>query len=399
MPEKSPGYVKNVDALIEQTDPGEVAAFYGYQWPPTSGSEVRLECPVAECEPSSYGKLAVNVSDPANKIHCHSCGVRGNLLVLMWIMKHQCPPDGGRLRGAQFKEMVGDLQTIRQGQFSDAPVARSGTEESTVHKTVEQPQANTPLKDSENERTRELVDLHLKGTVDPAEMTPAAAGYFRERPFLTPQMCAKWHVAYLAASVKSTLRDRVIYAIHSVGGDQLAWVGRDPGYEAKQSKWTRTQAGKEPIKHRFPSQKYFRRGLEFFGQQSHRLRETGYRETIAEIGILVVEGMNDVIRLDSLETPSVAVMSNRITGQQVKKIVRWARRLAGGKISVMFDNDEGGQEGARQAVWELSQHVPVQTAWSVEMFDGRFADRQPESLSLEEWQTVRESLRSRWNKA
>ena len=109
--------------------------------------------------------------------------------------------------------------------------------------------------------------------------------------------------------------------------------------------------------------------------------------------------MNDVIRLDSLETPSVAVMSNRITGQQVKKIVRWARRLAGGKISVMFDNDEGGQEGARQAVWELSQHVPVQTAWSVEMFDGRFADRQPESLSLEEWQTVRESLRSRWNKA
>ena len=284
MPEKSPGYVKNVDGLIEQTDPGEVAAFYGYHWPPSAGNEVRLECPVAECETSSYGKLAVNVSDAANKIHCHSCGVRRNLLVLMWIMKHQRPPEGGRLRGAQFKEMIRDLQAIRQGQFSDAPVARSGTEESTVCRVTERLRTNTPLKDSENERTRDLVDLHLKGTVDPAEMTPAAARYLRERPFLTPEMCAKWNVAYLASSVKSTLRDRVIYAIHSVEGDQLAWVGRDPGYEAKQSKWTRTQAGKEPIKHRFPSQKYFRRGLEFHGQQSHRLRESGYRKTIAEIG-------------------------------------------------------------------------------------------------------------------
>ncbi len=397
MPEKSPGYVKNVDELIEQTDPGKVAAFYGYQWPPPSGNEVRLACPVAECESSSYGKLAVNIADPANKIHCHSCGVRGNLLVLMWIMKHRRPPEGGRLRGAEFKEIVGDLQTICQGQVAGAAVAQSASEEWTPKSTVEEPQPNTPLKDSENERTRELVDLHTKGTVDPAEMTPAAAKYFRERPFLTPEMCAKWNIAYLASNVKSTLRDRVVYAVHSVAGDQLAWVGRDPSYEAKQIKWTRKQADKEPIKHRFPSQKYFRRGLELYGQQSNRLREAGYRETIAEIGILVVEGMNDVIRLASLETPSVAVMSNRITKHQVEKIVRWARRLAGGRVSVMFDNDQRGEEGARQAVWELSQHVSVQTAWSAEMFDGQFVGREPESLSPEEWQTVRESLRSRWS--
>jgi 5S rRNA maturation endonuclease (ribonuclease M5) len=399
MPKESPGYVKNVDALIEETHPSEVAAFYGYPWLPASGNEVRMECPVADCEPSSYGKLAVNVADPANKIHCHSCGVRGNLLVLMWIMKHQRPPEGGRLRGTEFKEMVGDLQTIRGGQFSAEPVARSGVEETTVHMAVEQPQPNMPLKDSENERTRELVDLHLKGTVEPAEMTPAAAKYFRQRPFLTPEMCAKWNIAYLASNVKSTLRDRVVYAIHSVAGDQLAWVGRDPDFESKQIRWTKTQTGSEPIKHRFPSQKYFRRGLELYGQQSHRLREAGYRDAIAEIGILVVEGMNDVVRLDALETPAVAVMSNRITRHQVEKIVRWTRQLAGGKVSLMFDNDDAGQDGAKQAVWELSQHVAVQAAWSAEMFDGQFAGREPESLSPEEWQTVRDSLRSRWNSA
>jgi len=352
MAERTPGYVRNVDELVEQTDPGDVASFYGYAWPAASGDEIRLECPVADCEPSSYGKLAVNVADPANKIHCHSCGVRGNLLVLMWIMKHQRLPSGGRLRGDEFKEIVGDLQAVRGGESSSQPAARPPVAEPPHESApVAEPEPNIPLGDSDNERTQELVDLHHKGTVDPAEMTPAAARYFRERPFLTPEMCAKWNVAYLASKVKSTLRDRVVYAIHSEKGDQLAWVGRDPGYEAKRAKWIKTKTGKEPIKHRFPSQKFFRRGLELYGQPSRRLREDGYRDRVSEIGILVVEGMNDVIRLDALEVPSVAVMSNRITKDQVAKVVRWARRLAGGKVSVMLDNDGGGEEGARQAVW------------------------------------------------
>ena len=174
---------------------------------------------------------------------------------------------------------------------------------------------------------------------------------------------------------------------------------RDPSYEAKRAQWL--TAGKpekqEPIKHRFP--KDFHRGLELFGQQARRLREEGYRETIAEIGILVVEGMNDVIRLDALEIPAVGIMSNKITDRQVLKVIRWARQLASGKVTVMFDTDERGDEGAKDAVWQLSQHGPVLQAWSSAAFGGRFAGREPESLSFEEWHNIREAVSKPWNAA
>jgi len=48
----------------------------------------------------------------------------------------------------------------------------------------------------------------------------------------------------------------------------------------------------------------------------HRLKEPGYRESIARHGIIVVEGFNDVISLDNLGIPAVAIMSNRITERQ-----------------------------------------------------------------------------------
>jgi DNA primase len=56
-------------------------------------------------------------------------------------------------------------------------------------------------------------------------------------------------------------------------------------------------------------------------------------------GILVVEGFNDVIGLDAIGVPAAAVMSNKITEQQVAKVERWARLLTGGQVSLLFDAD------------------------------------------------------------
>lgn len=148
------------------------------------------------------------------------------------------------------------------------------------------------------------------------------------------------------------------------------------------------------MKHRFPSQKMFRKGLELYGQQAARLKEDGYHDAIANIGIIVVEGMNDVIRLDTLRQPAVGAMSNRMTDPQVDKVVRWARRLAAGKVTLMFDNDERGSDGAKDALWKLHQCEGIQPrlAWSREMFDGAFDNRQPESLNSEEWTMIRNRL-------
>ena len=129
------------------------------------------------------------------------------------------------------------------------------------------------------------------------------------------------------------------------------------------------------------------RGIELFGQHASRLEEPGYRETIARWGVIVVEGFNDVLGLDALGIPAVAIMSNKITEQQVSKVERFAKALAGGKVTLLFDADEPGDTGAKEALWLLAQRgLDTRLAWSRVAHGGAFATRQPESLTREEWE-------------
>jgi hypothetical protein len=103
----------------------------------------------------------------------------------------------------------------------------------------------------------------------------------------------------------------------------------------------------------------------------------------------VVEGFNDVIGLDNAGIPAVAVMSNRITEAQADKVVRWARQLAQGRVTLMFDCERSGVEGAKDALWFFAERtVDVRLAWTPCMHGGAFAGRQPESLTREEWDEV-----------
>lgn len=398
MGSRNPAYLSDVDSLIERTSAEQVLAHFGKNPPDRTSGEFRMPCVFNEsCADSSYGTLTVNLSDVAKRIYCHSCGTRGNLLTLIHGLQMHRPPAGGRLRGDEFRQAVETLRTIH-GQSPSSPGTSPASPPPAIAATAtepEAPQANVPLKDSDNERARELTVLHTLGTVDPGEMPPPAARYFRERPYLTPELCEKWKVAYLPQSAKGTLRGRIVYGIESEKGEVLAWVGRDTDYDAKRQKWIKSdRKDPEPMKHRFPTQKLFRKGLELYGQQASRLREPGYREAIARTGILVVEGMNDVIRLDVLSQPAVGVMSNRMTDEQLRKVVAWAKQLADGKVTLMFDNDEHGTDGAKDTLWKLHQidGITPHLAWSNEMFGGAFAGRQPESISLEEWTELQERL-------
>ena len=389
---RNPAYLSDVDSLVEHTSAEQVLSHFGKNPPDRTTGEFRLPCVFNEtCADSSYGTLTINLSDVAKRIYCHSCGTRGNLLTLIHGLQAHKPPAGGRLRGDEFREAVATLRSIH-GESPSSPGARPASPPPAIAATEpEAPQPNVPLKDSDNERARELTQLHELGTVDPGVMPPPAGRYFRERPFLTPELCAKWKVAYLPPNVGGTLRGRVVYSIDSEQGDVLAWVGRDPDYDAKRQKWIKSdRKDAEPMKHRFPTQKLFRKGLELYGQQTSRLREPGYREAVARTGVLIVEGMNDVIRLDALSQPAVSVMSNRITDEQLKKVIAWAKHLADGKVTLMFDNDEHGTDGAKETLWKLHQvdGITPRLAWSNEMFGGAFANRQPESVSAEEWQQL-----------
>ena len=380
------GFV-DVDRLVEQIDLPTVFNYYGQSFPfEESKANVRIDCPIADCEPSSYGKLSVGTTVPY-RIKCHTCGVSGNIFTLMWILKHQQPPTGGRLRGEEFNEIKQDLVAITQGD-TVAAVQQTTSKTIAPKEVTDSAAANQPLAHSDSERIRSLVDLHRKGTTDLAEMTPAASRYFRERSFLTPEMCEKWNVAFLPAG-NGTLQRRVIYPINGVDGQRLAWAGRDPDYEQQHQRWLKQRGKNEPMKFRFPSDKFFRRGLELYGQDRRRLEEPGYREAIEQIGILVVEGMNDVIAFDALEQPALGLMSNRVTEEQAHKVITWAQSLANGKVTLMLDGDANGVEGAKESLWRLAQETPVQT---VVLKD----DRQPEHLSADEWKGIKEKLIRQW---
>ena len=304
------------------------------------------------------------------------------------------PNMGGRPRGDRFKEIAADLQKMASG---DTEQANAPAPAAPSPAPVAPPEVNVPLKDSENERARGLVDLDRKFLVDVASMSPHAASYLRKRPFLTPVVCKDWRMGYLPRDVggedKSggTMRGKIVYAYCDESGEVLTWFGRDPEFEEKHQKWEAAgRVEKEPEKFHFV--KGFHRGQELFGV--HRLRAKENQEQLQKLGLILVEGPNDVIRLDTLGVPAVGLCSNTITREQAEKAANLAKELANGIVTIFLDCDEEGLNGMKQCLGYIAQLAPVRLAWTDRMHGGRYRGRQPESLCLEEWQEIDDLLAS-----
>jgi len=400
--EKS-GYI-NVDELQAQTTLEDAARLCGAHLDiKGSGPEVRIDCPFA-CPDDHAGRneVAINVDNPQKVFLCHaySCKFRGNLLTLMHGWLNGSKPTGGKLKGEEFQRVRNVLTRQRT-----APPVHTETRPSPAasESPAPEPAQNVPLIHSQDQKVRALHNIDEKLIVDVAQMSPAAAAYVRKHPCLTPESMKKWRCGYMPMDGGRdkrgwSLRGSIVYPIFSVDSHVLAWVRRDPHYEDKEIAFNRLpieeRYGKDaPEKYHFP--KDFQRGIELFGQQASRLQEPGYREFIARYGLIVVEGFNDVIGLDNLEIPALGIMSNRITAAkptegiseaQLEKISRWARQLAHGRVTLMFDCDDAGDEGAKEALWLLTQRgLAVQLAWTRAMHSGRFKERQPESVTHNEW--------------
>lgn len=388
----------NVDELQAQTTLQEAGAKCNVTIDVHGTSrQLRLDCPF-NCPGDHAGKreISVDSSNPQKVFTCHAyqCQTRGNLLTLMHGWLTGTKPTGGKLKGAEFNH----VRSVLVG--GPTPLPRPETENvvalnAQVPKTSSE--RNVPLVCSDNEKARELVTLDEKFLREVAYMQPSAASYVRRHPCLTPATMAKWRVGVLPQDGGSdkrgwSLRGQVIYPVLAEDGKLLAWVARDPQYEIKEELFdAMTPEGrakaKRPAKHRFPVD--FHRGLELFGQHAARLAEPGYKDLIATCGIIVVEGFNDVLALDSLGVPAVAIMSNKITDAQLIKINRFAMTLSGGKVTLLFDADDAGDEGARETLWRLAQRgLEARLGWSRAMHSGRFDGRQPESLTQQEWASV-----------
>jgi hypothetical protein len=388
--EKS-GYV-DVDELQARTSLEEAAAKCGVRLDAKAhGAEARIDCPFS-CPGDHAGRREVSIStdNPQKVFYCHAyqCQLRGNLLALMhgWLTGQR--PSGGKLKGAEFNR----VKSLLAGTTAPQPPAELAAPVAPA--AVAAPKRTVPLEDSEDEAIRKLATIDEKFVTDVAAMHPAAASYVRRHPCLSPESMRKWRVGYLPLDGGGdkrgwSLRGHILYPIQAEDGKVLAWIGRDPAFEEKDREFLRLlpdERAKErpPQKHKVPAG--FARGSQLFGQQAVRLQEPGYREFVAKHGIIVVEGFNDVIGLDSIGIPAIGLCSNRMTDEQAEKIDRFARHLAGGKVTLLLDCDEHGDDGAKEALWSLTQRaLNVRLGWTRGMHGGRFAGRQPESLTLDEW--------------
>ncbi len=308
---------------------------------------------------------------------------------------------GDKLKGEEFNR----VRRVLAGDTTPPPSrAQQKPTPAAEQRTVEPPR-NIPLAESANEKARELETLDEKFIRDVAHMPPSAASYVRRHPCLSLALMQKWRVGVLPQDGGPdkrgwSLRGQLLYPVQGEDGKLLAWVParRDPQFKTKEQAFNalppdQRAKEKKPAKHRFPVD--FHRGLELFGQHASRLNEPGYREAVARYGIIVVEGFNDVLGLDGLGVPAVAIMSNKITDEQVAKIECWAKTLAGGKVTLLFDGDEAGDAGAKEALWLFAQRgLDVRLGWSQAMYGGKFISRQPESLRVDEWDTIRTYLLS-----
>lgn len=389
-----PGYV-DVDALQAQTSLEEAAARCGVRLDAKeSGKEARLDCPFG-CPGDHTGRREISVSteNPQRVFYCHAyqCQLRGNLLTLMhgWLTGRR--PAGDKLKGEEFNRVKSVLaSSVSTPQAAGAPAQPPAPAPAPAARLV-------PLEESEDENIRKLATLDEKLVTDVACMHPAAASYVRRHPSLSTESMHKWRSGYLPLDGGGdkrgwSLRGHILYPMLSEDGKVLAWIGRDPGYEEKEREFqslipAERDKRKPPQKHKVPSG--FARGMHLFGQHASRLKEPGYRELISHCGIMVVEGFNDVIGLDNLGVPAVGLCSNRMTEEQAKKITRWARQLASGKVSLLLDCDDPGEEGAKEALWLLAQQgLDVRLGWSQSMHGGAFLGRQPEHLKSNEWEQI-----------
>jgi hypothetical protein len=69
-----------------------------------------------------------------------------------------------------------------------------------------------------------------------------------------------------------------------------------------------------------------------------------------------------------------------------------ARELAGGIVTVFLDCDAEALAGMKQCLGYLTQLCLVRLAWTSTMYGGKFKGRQPESITINDWDEIRDYL-------
>ena len=357
-----------------------------------SGDEVRLACHLncGKTCPTGSHAISIRLTDQGFLWHCFArnsyCQKSGNDVAYNDLLRDA--NGDGKPRGDRFRQNLADYLQMQSGVTHQKCTALLESKPPVLQNRPVLP--GPPLDMNQAKQSCCLPNLPEQISTAPATWSSAAADYFHHRAWFDPEWVKQeWQAGFLPVcsngkNSPANLTGKILYTIRNQLGEIIAYVGRDPGYEITHSKWLalpeqKRQTTPEPAKYRFP--KYFRRGLELFGQE--RIQQHVRQQLHDQGGLWVVEGFNDVIALSRAGIFSVAWMGCIATRWQVQKLVGICHEHTEGRVVLMNDLDVPGST----AMWEnlklLAPWLHVRIAWTKEDNDevGSFAGMQPEQLS------------------
>ncbi|MEL7499539.1 MAG: toprim domain-containing protein [Planctomycetota bacterium] len=381
-----------VNELLERTTLEQFINHYNFDTEVRrKGNEERIRNPFA-CEKCSGNNQAVSVNWQAAVFtsHCYHCNVRGRVTTLLFGMKYGRQPSGGKLKGSEFKDIAADIAQVAGHQRPDSqtkpiPAALNQPVKNSEPEAIQGKPAdrriNLPLHRNPDERIARLVRLSDELIRDPAAMSARAQTYLASRPYMTQEIMETWDVGYLPSNSKSMLRGKFVYALRNERSEKIGYVGRDLAFKDKLAKWENgDRTTQRPIKAKFPPG--FAKGDFLYGAEAKRMEADSSKIQLKDIGLLVCEGMNDCLALGHHGILAVSLCGNRIAEGQLEKLIRWSKSLAGGKVTLMLDNDKEGWEGTMEVMQKLASHVHVATIWSPDSHGGKYIGQQPEQLDF-----------------
>jgi DNA primase len=358
------------------------------------GDELVGRCPIHKGSNASQ----FHASRTLNIFHCFgNCHEGGNVIDFVVMMEGGDKKNGDDVRaaamrlqewfGLTFERPQGGRRTTAPTTAAAAGTASAATSaQATEAPAASQPTLPLPKRHDDNAPAAELVQTpnvredpanSIGGPSAPEEPAPPLTGAEQvnpplkfalkrldaTHPYLTERGVAPETIAHfgLGHCPKGIMAGRIAIPIHNEQGELVGYAGRWPGSPPEGEG-----------KYKFPAG--FHKSQVAFNL--HRAKEDTHGR-----GLIVVEGFFDAMRLWQAGFPNaVALMGSMLSAAQEELILKTVG--PGGKVTLMFDEDEAGWKGREDALSRLSSELYVKVIGLGE------EGTQPDGLSDDEIRTL-----------
>lgn len=349
----------------ENLDVREVLEHFGFTIADDGGMQIKIHCPFHDDAKPSCG---FNIEKKV--FNCFSCHAKGNVLDFFARMEGLDPSKPRELRRAAISavETFGIDGGSQDDDAGDQPkaknrpgkakkrVAKASKEDETPPPTSEKNAASQGQSEGKHDERAVNVPLTFELKLDPDHAA------IRDRK-LDKKLVEEFGIGY---AKRGSMKGRICFPIHNEHGELIAYAGR----------WADEEVPDDIPRYRLP--KGFEKSLVLYNLN----RVIGARKRLADAGerlgkvVVIVEGYWSVLRLHAHGVPVVASFGDSLSEEQVSLLVD-----AGFTGAILiFDGDDGGRIGTKQALPLLSPYLYTKT---IILDDGVKPDTMSEDLVRE----------------